>query len=75
MSSILSAIYNFITITFVGGGILLFVGEIKLEAAKKAAQGSQGLTMFTQKITGTTLDLSDQRVYGNSSNKRTQYRK
>ncbi len=64
MSNLLSAIYDFITIAFVGGAILLFAGEIKLEAAKKAAQGSTKLTSFTHSLTGTTLDLSDERVYG-----------
>lgn len=64
MTNILSAIYDFMTIALVGGVILLFAGEIKLEAAKKAAQGSTKLTSFTQSMTGEKLDLSYQRVYG-----------
>ena len=64
MGKLLSAIYDFLTIAFVGGAIFLFAGEIKLEAAKKAAQGSTKLTSFTKNMTGTTLDLSYERVYG-----------
>ena len=64
MSSILSGIYDFVAIAFIGGTILLFAGEIKLEAAKKAAQGSTKLTSFTNGMTGATLDLSNERVYG-----------
>ena len=67
MSNLLSAIYNLITVAFLGGGILLFAGEIKLEAAKRAAQGSTKLSTFTETMTGTTLDLSDERVYGKKS--------
>ncbi len=64
MNRILSSIYDFITIAIVGGGLLVFAAEIKLAAAKKAQEGSTKLTGFTQSLTGTTLNLSDERVYG-----------
>ena len=63
MNRILSSIYDLITIVIVGGGILVFAAEIKLAAAKKARQGSTKLTGFTQSLTGTTLNLSHERVY------------
>ncbi len=69
MNRILSPIYDFITIAIVGGGILVFAAEIKLAAAKKAKEGSVKLTGFTQTLTGTTLNLSDERVYGTSKPK------
>ena len=69
MNRILSSIYDLITIAIVGGGILVFAAEIKLAAAKKANQGSVKLTGFTQSLTGTTLNLSHERVYGKSKEK------
>ena len=67
MGNLLSAIYDFLSVALVGGAILLFAGEIKLEATKKAAKGSTKLTSFTNSMTGTALDLSDKRVYGLST--------
>ncbi len=64
MNRLLSGIYDLMTIAVLGGGILLFSAEIKLAAAKKAREGSTKLSTFTQKITGTSLDLSHERVYG-----------
>jgi hypothetical protein len=64
MSSIISTITGFLTIGFIGGGVLLFAGEIKLEALKKASLGSTKLVKYTERMTGTNLDLSDKRVYG-----------
>ena len=69
MNRILSSIYDLISIAFVGGVILLFAAEIKLAMAKKAREGSTKLVPFTQSLTGTTLDLSDERVYGKSKSK------
>ncbi|MBT4792725.1 MAG: hypothetical protein HON90_14215 [Halobacteriovoraceae bacterium] len=66
MNLIISKIYDFISIAFIGGTVLLFAAEIKLAAAKKAQEGSVKLTGFTQSLTGTTLNLSDERVYGTS---------
>ena len=67
MGNLLSAINDFLSVALVGGAILLFAGEIKLEATKKAAKGSTKLTSFTNSMTGTALDLSDKRVYGLST--------
>ena len=64
MSSIISGITDFLTIAFISGGILLFAGEIKLEALKRASFGSTKLVKYTERMTGSSLDLSDRRVYG-----------
>ena len=69
MNRILSPVYDFITIAFIGGTLLLFAAEIKLAAVKKAQEGSVKLTGFTQSLTGTTLNLSNERVYGTSKPK------
>jgi len=69
MNLITSKIYDLIAIAFIGGTVLLFAAEIKLAAAKKAQEGSTKLTGFTQSLTGTTLNLSDERVYGKSKTK------
>lgn len=62
MSNILSAIYDFITVAFIGGTICLFAAEIKLAAVKMANNGSSNLTKYTQTMTGTKLDLSKKRI-------------
>ena len=67
MKSILSGIYDLITIGLVSGGILLFAGEIRLQALKKASQGTGEISSFTTKMTGSTLDLSNTRVYGKTN--------
>ncbi len=64
MSRILSSIYDLITILIVGSVILFFAAEIKLAAAKKAREGSTKLSPLTQKMTGTSLNLSYERIYG-----------
>ncbi len=55
MSNLISAISDFIHKVFAVGiislGILLFAGEIKLAALKKASQGSAKLSTFTMKMT------------------------
>ena len=63
MNRILSCLYDFIAIAFVGGAILLFAAEIKLAAAKKAKEGTTNMTKLTSSLTGTTLNLSDERIY------------
>lgn len=69
MNLIISKIYDLIAVAFIGGAILLFAAEIKLAAAKKAQEGSTKLTGLTQSLTGTTLNLSNERVYGKSKPK------
>ena len=64
MSRILSSIYDLITVAIIGGGVLLFAAEIKLAAAKKVKEGSTKLSPLTQEMTGTSLNLSHERVYG-----------
>lgn len=64
MSNLLSAIYDFIGVLFLGGTILLFGSEIKLAMMKEASKGSIKLGTFSEKLTGEKLDLSNKRVYG-----------
>lgn len=64
MSNIISAITDFLSIAFLGAAIFLFAGEIRLEALKRASNGSTKLGHFTERMTGSKLDLSDERVYG-----------
>jgi hypothetical protein len=64
MSNIISAITDFLIVGFLGGGTMLFASEIKLEAAKKSSNGSSKLSEYTERMTGSKLDLSDKRVYG-----------
>ncbi|MCP4913225.1 MAG: hypothetical protein GY909_08895 [Oligoflexia bacterium] len=64
MNRLLSGIFDLMAIGLLGGGILLFSAEIKLAAAKKAREGSIKLSPLTQKMTGTSLNLSYERVYG-----------
>lgn len=59
MNSIISSISAFIqktlAIAVLGSGILLFAGEIRLAALKKASQGSSKLSSFTVRMTGITI--------------------
>jgi len=61
MKTIISAIQNFIshflTLAVLTFGILIFAGEIRLAALKKASQGSSKLSRFTEKMTGTKFHL------------------
>ena len=41
-----------ISLSLVGGAILLIAGEIRLAALKKASQGSSKLSPFTERMTG-----------------------
>jgi hypothetical protein len=41
-----------ISLSLVGGAILLVAGEIRLAALKKASQGSSKLSPFTERMTG-----------------------
>ena len=64
MSNIISAITDFLIVGFLGGGILLFAGEIKLGALKKSSVSKSKLSTYTERMTGSKLDLSNERVYG-----------
>ena len=61
MGNILSAISDFMTkvlvIGLVTSGILLFAGEVKLAALKKASKGSSKLSGFTERMTHTRLPI------------------
>ncbi len=64
MSNLLSAIYDFIGVLFLRGAILFFTSEVRLAMIKKASAGSSSLGTFSEKLTGSKLDLSNKRVYG-----------
>ena len=64
MSNLLSAIYDFISVLFLGGVTLLFASEVKLAMVKEAAKGSTQLSTFSGRLTGQKLDLNYKRVYG-----------
>ena len=49
-------IQTVIKVSLIGSGILLFAGEIRLAALKKASLGSSKLSVFTQKMTKTNLN-------------------
>jgi hypothetical protein len=55
MKTIINSIQVFISqalaISVLAGGILLFAGEIRLAALKKASQGSTKLSVLTQRMT------------------------
>jgi hypothetical protein len=55
ISAIMGFIGTAITATLIGSGVLLFVGEIRLQALKKASQGSSKLSVLTERMTETTL--------------------
>jgi hypothetical protein len=59
MDNIIESISDFIggviATALIGGGLLLFAGEIRLAALKKAKQGSTPLSSFTQRMTKTKL--------------------
>jgi hypothetical protein len=56
MSQLIRAISDLagkvISLSLVGGAILLVAGEIRLAALKKASQGSSKLSPFTERMTG-----------------------
>lgn len=64
MSNLLSAIYDFIGVLFLGGTILFFGSEIKLAMMKEASKGTNKLSTFSERLTGEKFDLSDKRTYG-----------
>jgi hypothetical protein len=67
MTKILSGIYDLLSISFVGGVLLFFVVELKIQLQSKLLEGSTKLENFTSKMTGSTLDLSNERIYGNKT--------
>lgn len=51
ISVILSFMQKVLFLAMLGSGILLFAGEIRLAALKKASQGSSKLSGFTERMT------------------------
>jgi len=56
MKTLISVIQSFIShllaVGLITSGVLLFAGEIRLAALKKASQGSSKLSPFTERMTG-----------------------
>ena len=57
MDSVTGFIGNLISAALVGGAMLLIAGEIRLAALRKAREGSVRLSSFTERMTGTKLNL------------------
>jgi hypothetical protein len=51
ISSISSFIQTVLATALIASGVLLFAGEVRLAALKKASQGSSKLTSFTHRMT------------------------
>jgi len=49
--------YATLSVTFIGGGILLLAGEVRLATLKKLRQGSPKLSTFTERMTGEKLSF------------------
>jgi len=47
--------FSLLKFTFMGFGILLLYGEIRLAAIKKISKGSPKLSSFTERLTGEKL--------------------
>jgi hypothetical protein len=57
INDISGLISKVITLAIAGSITALVAGEIRLAALKKASQGSAKLSGFTQRMTGTKLNL------------------
>jgi hypothetical protein len=57
VESIIGFIGKLVSVILVGGAVLLMAGEMKLAALRKAKLGSARLSTFTEKMTGTRLQL------------------
>lgn len=56
INAIQSFISHFLVVGMIISGLLIFAGEIRLAALKKASKGSTKLSRFTQKMTRTNLN-------------------
>lgn len=63
MSSLISPIQDFLGILFIGSLLLFSATEVRFVVIKLFSNGTTKLAPFTQKLIGTTLDLSYDRVY------------
>ena len=52
ISSISSFFQTVLATALIGSGVLLFAGEVRLAALKKASRGSSKLSGFTERMTG-----------------------
>ncbi len=65
MGNIINAVSEFmgkiIAVTAISGSILIFAGEVRLAALRKASQGSSKLSTFTMKMTNTNIHSKGRR--------------
>ena len=64
MSSLISAMIDFIRIGLFLGALLTLCYQVKIELLAKLTERKPNLTSYTEKMTGAALDLSHRRVYG-----------
>jgi len=55
VNALVDLFYTALSVTVVGGGILLLAGEVKLAMVKKLQKGSPRLSTFTEQLTGEKL--------------------
>ncbi len=60
-SSIQDFVSKILVLTMISSGLLLFAGEIRLAALKKASRGSSKLSAFTERMTKTKVKLKTSR--------------
>lgn len=68
INAIQSFISHFLAVGMITSGLLIFAGEIRLAALKKASKGSSKLSSFTERMTGTTLFKGGHHGTGKKSN-------
>lgn len=57
IESVSEFVGKLVAVVFVSGSVLLFAGEIRLAALKKAQEGSSRLSGFTASMTKTRLPI------------------
>lgn len=67
MSNIISAIQDFLGVVFLGVSVIFFLIELKIGIIQVYFNQKPKLSSYTNQMTRTYLDLSDERVYGKNS--------
>jgi|GEM_PF-3153786 len=55
VNALVDLFYTVLSVTVVGGGILLLAGEVRLATIKKLHKGSPSLLSFSERLTGERL--------------------